>query len=160
MMLSAHAAVGVASSLLFINDDDTIPSKKAYISAFTVNVFLHGVMDLFPHSHPISPYLDVIVSLLIAALLFLVKKEYRTLILFCYLGSITPDVIDLGIFRVLRLGSLRIFPWHFLSVYNFLNEIFTNSRVNMIFNMVPVLACLGIVFFKRKRLKSILNKVN
>jgi hypothetical protein len=98
------------------------------------------------------------IALLVAPLLLFVKREYRVLVFICYLGSIIPDVIDLGVFRVLQFGSFRIFPWHYLPVYRFFNDLYTNSLINMMFNILIVVICVGAVIIKRKQLNGILRR--
>ena len=158
MMVTSHVVVGMTSSLFFVKDEDATPSKKACASALTVNIALHGVMDLLPHNHPLPAYLDIIIALLIAPLMLFVKKKYRILVFICYLGSIMPDVIDLGVLRVLQFGSFRIFPWHYHSVYHFVNNLYTNSMVNMMFDISIIAICAGVMFFKRKQLSYMLIK--
>ncbi|MCL1792140.1 MAG: hypothetical protein FWG40_12520 [Peptococcaceae bacterium] len=163
MMLSLHAVTGIASSLFFIKDYGhtppinvrVLPDSKTIAVAFVSNIALHGAMDLLPHSHPIPSYLDGIIALLAVSLLFCLKSRYRILVFSCYLGSITPDVIDLGVFRAFHFSRLKIFPWHYTSVFNVLNELYTDASVNMLFNVWIFAICMGIVFFKRKRLRLI-----
>ena len=165
MMLSLHAATGIASSLFFIKDNGHTPpvnervppGTRPIVVAFVSNIVLHGAMDLLPHSHPISSYLDGIIALLIASLLFCVKSRYKILVFFCYLGGIIPDVTDLGVFRVLHFGSFKIFPWHYTSVFNILNKLYTDDSVNILFNVLVAVACAGVVFFKRKKLRTIFS---
>ncbi|MCL1919306.1 MAG: hypothetical protein FWG14_13605 [Peptococcaceae bacterium] len=157
MMISIHAAAGIVSSVFFIKENNSPPGKKGIAVAAASNIALHGAMDFLPHSHPISPYLDGIIVLLMTSLFFFVKREYKVLVFSCYLGGIIPDVIDLGVFRVLRFGSFKIFPWHYTSVFNFLNELYPHALVNISFNVLSVAACAGIVFFNRKRVRTIFS---
>jgi len=159
MMVSIHAAVGVSTSLLFYKKVDTEPNKiKPYITPLLLNVALHGMFDLIPHSHLIPAIPDIIIALLIPALLILfVKKKYLILILTCYLGSVLPDVLDLGVFRVLGFGAFRMFPWHFIGVYNFLNAIYTDQFINVLFDVLAVLVCFVLLFWKRKDVQLMLR---
>jgi len=156
MMVSIHAAVGVSTSLLFYEQVDVGPNKiKPYILPLLLNVALHGIMDVMPHSHPIPPNFDIIIALLIPTLLIpFVKRKYWMLILICYLGSILPDVIDLGFFRVLGFGAFRIFPWHFVRVYNFLDAIYTSRLVNALFDALVIFACVFLVVWKSLKSKE------
>ena len=159
MMVSIHAAVGISTSLLFYKKVDAEPDKiKPYIAPLLLNIALHGVLDLIPHSHLISAIPDIIIALLIPALLIpFVKKKYLTLIFICYLGSILPDVIDLGVFRVLGFGAFRIFPWHFIEVYDFLNTIYTNQFINVLLDVLAVLFCFVLIWGKRKDARLMLR---
>jgi len=152
MMVTIHAAVGISASLLFCKKVDAGPSKmKTYITTLLLNVALHGFFDFLPHSHLIPSILDIIIALLIPALFIpFVKEKYLILILICYLGSILPDVIDLGVFRVLGFGAFRIFPWHLIEVDSFLNSIYTNQFINVLFDVLAVLACFVLILSKRK----------
>jgi len=131
---------------------DPEPDKiKPYIAPLLLNVALHGIFDVIPHSHLIPTTPDIIITLLISALLIpFVKKKYLTLILICCLGSILPDVIDLGVFRILGFGAFRIFPWHFIEVYNFLNTIYANQSVNVLFDVLALLACFVLVLHQAR----------
>jgi len=152
MMVSIHAAVGISTSLLFYKKVGAEPNKaKSYIMPLLLNVALHGIMDIIPHSHIVPAIPDIIIALLIPVLLLpFVKKKYLVLVIVCYLGSILPDVIDLGVFRILGFGTFRIFPWHFVEVYIFLNAIYINEFINVLFDALVILACLAIILWKRK----------
>ena len=152
MMASLHAAVGISTSLVFYKRVEAEPKKiKSYITPLLLNVALHGVMDIFPHSHIIPAIPDIIIALLIPALLIpFVKKKYLTLLIVCYFGSILPDVIDLGIFRILGFGEFRIFPWHFIEIYSVLNTIYTNQFINVLFDILVFLTCFVLILWKRK----------
>jgi len=158
-MVSIHAAVGISTSLLFYKKVNAAPYKvKSYVFPFFSNVVLHGVMDIIPHSHLIPSIPDMLIALLIPALLIpFIKRKYLILVLTCYLGSIFPDLIDLGVFRLLGLGTFRIFPWHLVEVYFFLDAIYTNHFVNVLFDIMAATACFALVFWKRKGLQLMLR---
>ena len=159
MMVSIHAAVGMSTSLLFYKKVDTEPNKmKRYITPLLLNIALHGIMDLMPHSHVLPAISDIIIALLLPAFVIpFVKKKYLPLMLVCYLGSILPDVIDLGIFRVLGFGAFRIFPWHFFEVYHFLEAIYTSQFINILFDALLVFTCFILIFWKRKDVQLMLR---
>jgi len=159
MMVSVHAAVGITSSLFFKRKlDDSISKKKVYAVSFASNIALHGIMDLLPHRHPISGYLDVIISLSTIVILLLIKRKYRILILFCWLGAVMSDIIDLGLFRLLQLGRFRIFPWHYDPVYHFLNTMYKSSFMNMMFDIGLLALCVILVLLNRKTTLRILKR--
>jgi hypothetical protein len=88
------------------------------VIGFIAGVAAHGVMDYVPHSYPISSGLDVVLSII----LFIVavaqtKPQFRVLVTACFIGSVFPDLVDLGPSIVNRhlgwsLPTVRIFPWH------------------------------------------------
>jgi len=160
MMVLAHATYGMVSSVFFTKRIDRASSGKKFglfAFAFAANIALHGAMDLFPHSHPIPSYLDMIMAFAIVFLILLIKKPYRVLAVFCYFGSIIPDVIDMGILRVLRSDGLRIFPWHLKKEFIFYEAIYTNTLMNVTFSIVVILACAAIIYLKRKDLVRMIS---
>ncbi|MCL1831733.1 MAG: hypothetical protein FWG45_02330 [Oscillospiraceae bacterium] len=120
MMVSIHAAVGIGTSLLFRKKAADKPEKKIYIILLACNVALHGIMDLIPHSHPLPSYVDIGIALSMPTFLIsfaFMKKLKRIdviLMLSGYTGGLLPDIIDLGVFRVLGLGAFKFFPWHYI----------------------------------------------
>jgi len=160
MMVLAHATYGMVSSVFFTKRIDRASSNKKFglfAFAFAANIALHGAMDLLPHSHPIPSYLDMVLALAIAFLIFFIKKPYRILAVSCYLGSVIPDVIDMGIFRVLRSDGFRIFPWHLKKEFKFYEAIYTNTLMNVTFSIIVILACAAIIYLKRKDLANMIS---
>jgi len=140
MMASVHVAVGITTATLL----EKSKKKRLLTVSFILNVLLHGVLDLLPHSHPINSYLDIAIALLLFSLIFFTDKKYRKLFALCYVGSILPDIIDLGIFRVLPVGNFKIFPWHFKAVFDLLDRTYSSGFVNMAANIIVILTCITI----------------
>ena len=75
-------------------------------------------MDYVPHSYPIPSRIDVIFSItLFAVAVALTKPQFRVLVTSCFIGSIFPDLVDLGPSILNRhlgwtLPAIRMFPWH------------------------------------------------
>lgn len=75
-------------------------------------------MDYIPHSYPIPSRMDVAFSVILFTLaIALTKPQFRVLVTACFIGSIFPDLVDLGP-RILNrhlglsLPTVRLFPWH------------------------------------------------
>jgi hypothetical protein len=75
-------------------------------------------MDYVPHSYPIPSGLDVVVSIaLFVVVVAQMKPQFRVLVTACFMGSIFPDLVDLGP-RILNhhlgwtLPTIKLFPWH------------------------------------------------
>jgi hypothetical protein len=85
---------------------------------FGAGVLLHGVLDWSPHQYPLAAAVDVIVSLIFFAVVFLLAhNEARWILSACFLGAIFPDLLDLGPAILnkqmqLNLPTVKIFPWH------------------------------------------------
>jgi hypothetical protein len=88
------------------------------VIGFIAGIVEHGVMDYVPHSYPIPSGLDVVISItLFIVAVALTKAEFRILVTACFLGSILPDLVDLGPLILNRhlgwtLPTAKIFPWH------------------------------------------------
>jgi hypothetical protein len=149
MMASVHVTVGITTATLL----EKSKKKRLFAVSFISNIVLHGILDLLPHSHPINSYLDIAIALLLFSLIFFTDKKHRKLFAFCYAGSILPDIIDLGIFRVLPVGNFKIFPWHFKAVFDLLDRTYTSDLVNMTANVIVILTCVTI-FLINKVFKS------
>ena len=127
------------------------------VIGFIIGVFLHGLLDYVPHSYPIDPRLDVPLSLALASLaIVLSKPKNRFLVLVCYLGSIFPDLIDLGPAVINKslgwsLPTVKIFPWHWP---RYSGSIYDNSRSleSLIFHIVVVALSIGLLYGYRRAL--------
>jgi len=164
-----HTSVAVAITVSLIDADAiekswlTRENILTGILAFVIGVIFHGILDYIPHCYPVNSKLDVIASLLFFGLgCWLLKKNYRLIFCFAFIGSIFPDVIDLS-FKILNKQlSLHLpmyhnfFPWHWTqysgSIYNGLCGVSTLNHVMIIF-LIGVL-----LYRKRSDLNKILNK--
>jgi hypothetical protein len=80
----------------------------------------HGVLDGLKHGYPLTPPVDVLVSLLLAlAWVALVRPPFRSLVACAIAAAILPDVIDHTPWMLRREGlvvpwfeSGPFFPWH------------------------------------------------
>jgi hypothetical protein len=88
------------------------------VIGFVAGIAEHGIMDYVPHSYPIPSSLDVVFSIaLFMVAVAQTKPQFRVLVTACFMGSIFPDLVDLGP-RILNhhldwtLPTIKIFPWH------------------------------------------------
>jgi hypothetical protein len=94
------------------------PSLLIGLVGFVAGVVEHGVMDYVPHSYSIPSGMDVVFSIILFAVaVALTKPQFRILVTACFIGSIFPDLVDLGPAILNRhlgwsLPTARIFPWH------------------------------------------------
>ena len=85
---------------------------------FTAGILLHGLLDWLPHQYPLPSVLDVGVSLILFSIVvMLARRGARWILLICFLGSVFPDLVDLGPAILnkqmqLHLPTAKVFPWH------------------------------------------------
>jgi hypothetical protein len=85
---------------------------------FVAGIVEHGVMDYVPHSYPIPSRIDVVIGIILFMVLIAhTKAQFRVLVTACFIGSVLPDLVDLGppiLNHHLRwaLPTVKIFPWH------------------------------------------------
>jgi hypothetical protein len=107
--------IGMAAALSPRQPQVAVASLAAGLGA---TIALHGLLDYVPHSYPIRSGADVILALvLLGAAWLLAKPHLRLLLITCFLGSILPDLIDLGPGILnrhagLHLPEVKLFPWH------------------------------------------------
>lgn len=130
MNVTFHVLTGIAVAA-------TLAPRKAQCGATALltglgaTIALHGVLDYTPHSYPLKSVVDVSVALLLFIVaLSVARPDIRLLIAVCFLGSVLPDVIDLGpnlLNRHLgfRLPEAKWFPWHWK---RFSGSIYDGSR--------------------------------
>lgn len=108
------------------------PKPKVWTTAATgafIAFVSHALLDYTPHCYPINSKIDVIGGfILLLALVFFARKEYRLIMFATLFGAILPDLIDLLpdiLNKQLKLdlpGFPKIFPWHWKiysgSIYN------------------------------------------
>ena len=88
------------------------------VIGFTAGILLHGLLDWSPHQYPLPSALDVVVSLILFSVVFtLAHQKARWILTVCFLGSVFPDLVDLGPAILnkqmqLNLPVVKIFPWH------------------------------------------------
>jgi hypothetical protein len=116
--LASVATAAVLSTQLKEKPINSTTGLTILVSGFTAGVLLHGLLDWTPHQYPLPSILDVVVSLFLFSIVFvLAQKEARWLLLACFLGAIFPDLVDLGPAILnkqmqLHLPTIKIFPWH------------------------------------------------
>lgn len=126
MNVTFHTAGALATAAFLSSTQARKPSGRSAprhtlliaVIGFATGVVEHGAMDYVPHSYPIPSGIDVVVSitLFIFALAW-TRPQFRVLVTACFIGSIFPDLVDLGppiLNRYLgwTLPTIRAFPWH------------------------------------------------
>jgi hypothetical protein len=124
---------------------------------FATSVLLHGVMDVTPHSYPISSPLDVALGLAIAAsALFLARQAVRPLLVACCLGSVFPDLVDLAPAIInrhtgLSLPTPEFFSWHWRT---YSGSMYGGSRniESWLYHLMVVVIAASSIYILRRRL--------
>lgn len=125
MNVTFHTLTALATAA-FLSSRDVNPAPRQFTHdrlliqavGFATGVLVHGMLDYVPHSYPIQSGLDVVISLtLFAVAVIFAKPRHRALVGACFLGSIFPDLVDLGPAIVNKslgwsLPVVKIFPWH------------------------------------------------
>ena len=119
--------IGALATAAFLSSTQARPASDATIArpslliaviGFVAGVVEHGIMDYMPHSYPIPSGIDVVFSIILFTVaVALAKPQFRLLVTACFIGSIFPDLVDLGPAILNRhlgwtLPTVRIFPWH------------------------------------------------
>lgn len=132
-----HTLASVATAAVLsarLEEREPVHSTKGLtilVSGFTVGILLHGLLDSIPHQYPLPSLLDVVVSLALFFIVFVLsRKEARWILSACFLGAIFPDLVDLGPAIVNQkmqwhLPTVKIFPWHWKE---YSGSIFDGSR--------------------------------
>jgi hypothetical protein len=116
----ATAAVLSSTQVRVGSGDEANPRQRLTIAVvgFVAGVLEHGVLDYLPHLYPIPSGLDVLTSIaLFIVAVSVTKPEFRVLVTACFMGSVLPDLVDLGP-PILNhhlgwtLPTVKIFPWH------------------------------------------------
>ena len=116
----ATAAFLSSTQVHAVSEDRTVPRCSLLIGVIAVvaGIVEHGIMDYLPHSYPIPSGVDVFVSItLFVVAIGLTRPKFRVLVTACFIGSILPDLVDLGPPILNRhldwtLPTVRIYPWH------------------------------------------------
>ena len=136
---------------------NSITGLTILVIGFTTGILLHGLLDWIPHQYPLPSVLDVVVSLILFSIIFmLAHNEARWILFACFLGAIFPDLVDLGPAILnrqmqLHLPTAKIFPWHWKE---YSGSIYDGSRHWLsIFNHLVVAGMSGCLILKfRQRL--------
>lgn len=125
MNVTFHTLSALATSAALSSKRRTDVSQRVQVSdgfvicvaGFCCGILVHGLLDYLPHSYPIRSSVDVIFSLALFIATVAFAKGHRLLVGSCFLGSICPDLLDLGP-AILNhqfgwaLPVVKIFPWH------------------------------------------------
>jgi hypothetical protein len=117
MNVTFHVLAGIGVAAVLIPREPPI-SVLSLLTGLGATAALHGLLDFVPHSYPIKSGIDVMLALLVfGTALSFAKPHVRLLLVVCFLGSILPDLIDLGPGILnrragLNLPDIKFFPWH------------------------------------------------
>jgi len=106
------------------------------VLAFLIGIVVHGILDITPHQYPFRTRIDILISTLFFIVsIMLIRPKFIPLFGAAFLGSILPDLVNLGpqifnqffetSFPVLKF---KIFPWH-RAEYS--GSIYDNSRTEL-----------------------------
>jgi hypothetical protein len=151
-------AIGITTLITDTNRLGNSPSLKETIptasAAFVLGVISHGALDYIPHCYPINSKIDVVAaSLMILAATWFVNKPYRPIAALSFLGSIFPDLIDLGpklANKYLELGLSipeNIFSWHW---HEYSGSIYSGDCDVSNLNHLLVIVTVAVICWARK----------
>jgi hypothetical protein len=152
MNLLFHTVFSVSTSPVISKKTVRTDNTLKYLGlGFISNIVIHGVMDLVPHDYPITTMIDVFVSFALFFLVIIfVKREFRIPVFFCFLGGALPDLVDKGLFRVLRMNNIKLFPWHWSNVINFFYKWYKHPWLFTIGNVLTIAVSLFLLWVNRK----------
>ena len=156
--LASLATVAILSRKIKPSAPFTLPSANESIFlliGFITGILIHGILDCAPHNYPIASIADIFLSLLLVAImLFVIKKHYYLLIIVCFVGAIFPDLVDLATAIInKRLGTtlpvVKVFPWHW-SIYS--GSIYNDSQKveSAIYHLTVIIISLTVCYLLRK----------
>ncbi|MBX7171087.1 MAG: hypothetical protein K1X72_09020 [Pyrinomonadaceae bacterium] len=135
----------------------SVAALKRYAIGFVSGILIHGILDFLPHNYPLPSKFDVAFAIVLLILtLWLAQKQNRLLVLICFIGSILPDVIDLGAgIANKHLGipvpqlDFKFFPWHW---EEYSGSIYDDSHSfeSAIFHLLFLLICFILIYAYRK----------
>lgn len=132
------------------------------ICVFSVGIISHGALDFIPHCYPINSKVDAIAGLLmILAAMWLTNRHFRAITGLACLGSIFPDIVDLGPKIINKQLNLQlslpdnIFPWHW---QNYSGSIYNGTCSISTVNHLLLLLTVGAVLWTRRADLSVIIK--
>ena len=120
---------------------------------------MHGMLDYVPHSYPIPSSLDVVISLaLFFGSLFVVGSRRWLTFTVCFLGSIFPDLVDLGPALLNRhlgwsIPVVKVFPWHWRQ---YSGSVYDGSRSaeSVLYHLLVLASSFSLLWINRKSLSK------
>ncbi len=153
MNLVFHTVFSISTSPIFVKKIVETDKFFKYLSlSFLSNIFMHGVMDLVPHNYPVKTIIDVGISFIFFLLsIIFIRSKLLTPAFLCFLGGILPDLIDKGVFQILRMNNLKLFPWHWADVINFFYKwYFAYTWLFVTFNILAIVVSMCLLLVNRK----------
>lgn len=166
VLFHTTTAIGIAVLLTETSKDKSpMVLKRQFATAFFAFIFgviAHGAIDYIPHCYPIHSKVDMILGLMmILSLTWLSRPAYRLIIFTAFIGSVFPDLVDLGPAMANDLLALnlpiwdKVFPWHWPKYSGSLYG--QDCGVSNLNHFLVVFIVLMICWFRRKDLKNIFN---
>jgi hypothetical protein len=165
MNVTFHTIIGLATAAVLSSRQKKTDSSRFFASSdipvlatgFVIGILTHGLLDYLPHAYPIKSAVDVALSLaLFSIMLLFVRKRHWLLLGACFVGSLFPDLVDLGpAILNKRLGwslpVVKIFPWHWRQ---YSGSIYDGSRrvESLLYHLLVVGTGLGFLYVYRRQL--------
>lgn len=144
------------------NKQQLIGKVFVLVFVFLSNILVHGLLDYAKHSYPFKSKLDVVLALFLFFIwIILIKREYYILAFVSFIGSIFPDIIDLGPSILnkhfhLSLPMIEIFPWHWKK---YSGSVYDGSSLYLsLFNHSMVLVISFYLIFRTRKQKLFSKK--
>lgn len=131
------------------------------VAAFIIGIVIHGILDITPHQYPLRARIDILISIVFFVVsIMLIRPKIIPLFGAAFLGSIFPDLVDLGpqmfnqffetSFPVLKF---KIFPWHSAE---YSGSIYDNSRTGLshTFHIMLVFLSSALILLGRNVLRT------
>ncbi|MBL7705601.1 MAG: hypothetical protein JNM21_08610 [Taibaiella sp.] len=133
-----------------------VAKPKIFLTA-TAGVFIafvsHALLDYTPHCYPINSKVDFIAGfILLFALIFFARKEYKVIMLVTLTGAVLPDIIDLLPAILNKQLHLKlpvynkVFPWHWK---NYSGSIYNGNCSTSHLNTAMICFATGIIMLVR-----------
>lgn len=154
-----HTITAISISVLIIDEDRHVNTRWLIVIAFMIGIIVHGFLDYIPHCYPINSKLDVILGLMIIIVFsWMIKKPYRLVVLFSFIGSVFPDIVDLLPAILNKYIGLhlpiyqKIFPWpeYSGSIYN------KDCSISTLNHILLIVLLTTIFIFRWKEFKKML----
>lgn len=164
VLFHVTTAVGIVATLTDTNKINSVKdSLIPGLFAFGCGIFIHGVLDYMPHTYPIAPKVDFVLSLLIIiALIYLSGRKYSIIIGLAFLGSVFPDIVDLLPAILNKYAGLdlpvndKFFIWH---RQEYSGSIFTGHDLLSDINHICVVVLTAVIcWFRRADLQRIFKR--
>lgn len=133
------------------------------LSVFMIGLISHGILDYIPHCYPLPSKMDVVLSITLMMISFILTNgDYKFILVSAFIGCIFPDIIDLSPSILNKyLGTHfqlleKVFPWHWKeysgSIYG------QKPGVSWLNHAIVIICVLAVVWFRRTDTKIIFSE--